>query len=86
MRALLWPRAKRVCEAILADLRIVRRQEVSGVLLEHILAGPAGDGAVVARTRGRLSSWVFDDCTMMYEGDAKDWEAQVHRHGDQLRR
>jgi hypothetical protein len=28
----------------------------------------------------------FDDRTMMYEGDAKDWEAQVHWHGDQLRR
>jgi hypothetical protein len=28
----------------------------------------------------------FDDRTMMYEGDAKDWEAKVHRHGDQLRR
>jgi hypothetical protein len=34
LRALLWPRAKRVCEAILADLRIVRRQGVSGVVLE----------------------------------------------------
>jgi hypothetical protein len=21
---------------------------------------------------------------MMYEGDAKDWEAQVHWHGDQI--
>ena len=28
----------------------------------------------------------FDDRTMMYEGDAKDWEAQVYWHGDQLRR
>ena len=28
----------------------------------------------------------FDDRTMMYEGDAKDWEAQVNWHGDQLRR
>ena len=28
----------------------------------------------------------FDDRTMMYEGGAKDWEAQVHWHGDQLRR
>ena len=28
----------------------------------------------------------FDDRTMMYEGDAKDWEALVHWHGDQLRR
>ena len=28
----------------------------------------------------------FDDRTMMYEGDARDWEAQVHWHGDQLRR
>ena len=26
----------------------------------------------------------FDDRTMMYEGDAKDWEAQVHWHGDQF--
>ena len=24
----------------------------------------------------------FDDRTMMYEGDAKDWEAKVHWHGD----
>jgi hypothetical protein len=28
----------------------------------------------------------FDDRTMMYEEDAQDWEAQVHWHGDQLRR
>ena len=28
----------------------------------------------------------FDDRTMILRADAKDWEAQVHRHGDQLRR
>ena len=28
----------------------------------------------------------FDDRTMMYEGDGKDWEAQVHWHGDRLNR
>jgi hypothetical protein len=28
----------------------------------------------------------FDDRTMMYEVDAKDWEAQVQWHGDQLHR
>jgi hypothetical protein len=27
----------------------------------------------------------FDDRTMMYEGDAEDWEAEVHWHGDQRR-
>ena len=35
---------------------------------------------------GRAAGSHFDDRTMMYEGDAKDWEAQVHWHGDQLRR
>ena len=38
------------------------------------------------QTPGLLKNLGFDDRTMMYEGDAKDWEAQVNWHGDQLRR
>ena len=47
-----------------------RDQQVLGLLLPD--AGPPELG--------------FDDRTMMYEGDAKDWETQVHWHGDQLHR
>ena len=85
MRALLWPRAKRVCEAILADLRIVRRQGVSGVVLEIFSRDQQVMGLLLPDA-GPAQLLGFDDRTMMYEGDAKDWEAQVNRHGDQLRR
>jgi hypothetical protein len=50
---------------------ISRDQQVMGLLLPD--AGPP-------------ELLGFDDRSMMYEGDAKNWEAQLHWHGDQLRR
>ena len=79
------PPQKRVCEAILGDLRIVRRQGVSGVVLEIFSRDQQVMGLLLPDA-GSAQLLGFDDRTMMYEGDAKDWEAQVHRHGDQLRR
>jgi hypothetical protein len=78
------PPQKRVCEAILGDLRIVRRQAVNGVVLEIFSRDQQVMGLLLPDA-GPAQLLGFDDRTMMYEGDAKDWEAQVHWHGDQLR-
>ena len=79
------PPEKRVCEATLGDLRIVRRQGVSGVVLEIFSRDQQVMGLLLPDA-GSAQLLGFDDRTMMYEGNAKDWEAQVHWHGDQLRR
>jgi hypothetical protein len=79
------PPQKRVCEAILGDLRIVRRQGVSGVVLEIFSRDQQVMGLLLPDA-GSAQLLGFDDRTMMYEGDGKDWEAQVHWHGDRLNR
>ena len=79
------PQHHRVCEAILGDLRIARRQGVRGVVLE-IFSRDQQVMGVLSPYAGPPELLGFDDRTMMYEGDAKDWEAKVHWHGDQLRR
>ena len=79
------PQHQRVCEAILGDLRIARRQGVRGVVLEIFSRDQQVMGLLLPDA-GPPELLGFDDRTMMYEGDAKDWEAQVHWHGDQLRR
>ena len=79
------PPHQRVCEAILGDLRIARRQEVRGVILEIFSRDEQVMGLLLPES-GPPQLLGFDDRTMMYEGDAKDWEAKVHWHGDQLRR
>jgi hypothetical protein len=75
------PPQKRVCEAILGDLRIVRRQGLSGVVLEIFSRDQQVMGLSLPDA-GSAQLLGFDDRTMMYEGDAKDWEAQVQWHGD----
>ena len=79
------PQHHRVCEAILGDLRIARRQGVRGVVLEIFSRDQQVVGLLLPDA-GPPELLGFDDRTMMYEGDAKDWEAQVHWHGNQLRR
>ena len=79
------PQHQRVCEAILGDLRIARRQAVRGVVLEIFSRDQQVMGLLLPDA-GPPELLGFDDRTMMYEGDAKDWEAKVHWHGDQLRR
>ena len=79
------PQHQRVCEAILGDLRIARRQGVRGVVLEIFSRDQQVMGLLLPDA-GPPELLGFDERTMMYEGDAKDWEAKVHWHGDQLRR
>ena len=79
------PQHHRVCEAILGDLRIARRQGVRGVVLEIFSRDQQVMGLLLPDA-GPPELLGFDDRTMMYEGDAKDWEAKVHWQGDQLRR
>ena len=78
------PPHQRVCEAILGDLRIARRRGVGGVVLEIFSRDQQVMGLLLPDD-GPAQLLGFDDRTMMYEGDAKDWEAKVHWHGDQLR-
>jgi hypothetical protein len=61
-----------------------RRQAVNGVVLEIFSRDQQVMGLLLPDA-GPAQLLGFDDRTMMYEGDAKDWEAQVHWHGDQLR-
>ena len=75
------PQHQRVCEAILGDLRIARRQGVRGVVLEIFSRDQQVMGLLLPDA-GPPELLGFDDRTMMYEGDAKDWEAKVHWHGN----
>ena len=43
-------------------------------------------GLFCCQTPGLLSFSVFDDHSMMYEGDAKDWEPRCTGMANQLRR
>ncbi len=79
------PSGLRVCEAVLGDLRIVRRHAHGGVILEIFSRDQQVMGLWLPDD-GKAQLLGFDDRTMMYEGDSRDWETQVHRHGDQLRR
>ena len=79
------PELPRLRDLALGDLRIVRRQWVRGVVLEIFSRDQQVMGLLLPDAEpAQLLG--FDDRTMMYEGDAKDWEALVHWHGDQLRR
>ena len=69
------PQHQRVCEAILGDLRIARRQGVRGVVLEIFSRDQQVLGLLLPDA-GPPELLGFDDRTMMYEGDAKDWEAR----------
>jgi hypothetical protein len=68
------PPQKRVCQAILGDLRIVRRQEVGGVVLEIFSRDQQVMGLLLPDA-GPAQLLGFDDRTMMYEGEARDWES-----------
>jgi hypothetical protein len=61
------PPQKRVCEAILGDLRIVRRQAVNGVVLEIFSRDQQVMGLLLPDA-GPAQLLGFDDRTMMYEG------------------
>ena len=69
------PQHHRVCEAILGDLRIARRQGVRGVVLEIFSRDQQVMGLLLPDA-GPPELLGFDDRTMMYEGDAKDWEGR----------
>ena len=75
------PPHQRVCEAILGDLRIARRQGVRGVVLEIFSRDQQVMGFLLPDA-GPPELLGFNDRTMIYEGDAKDWEAKVHWHGN----
>ena len=70
------PPHQRVCEAILGDLRIARRQEVRGVILEIFSRDEQVMGLLLPDS-GPPQLLGFDDRTMMYEGDARTAEAKV---------
>jgi hypothetical protein len=71
-RTLLWSSGLRVCEAVRGDLRIVRRAAPGGVILEIFSRDQQLMGLWLPDD-GRAQLLGFDDRTMMYEGDAKDW-------------
>jgi hypothetical protein len=58
------------------DLRIVRRAAPGGVILEIFSRDQQVMGLWLPDD-GRAQLLGFDDRTMMYEGDAKDWE-RIH--------
>jgi hypothetical protein len=64
------PPHQRVCEAILGDLRIARRQEVRGVILEIFSRDEQVMGLLLPDS-GPPQLLGFDDRTMMYEGDCQ---------------
>ena len=79
------PPQKRVCEAIWAIYGYSVAKRGNGVVLEIFSRDQQVMGLLLPDA-GPAQLSGFDDRTMIYEGDAKDWEAQVHWHGDQLRR
>ena len=62
------PQHQRVCEAILGDLRIARRQGLRGVVLEIFSRDQQVMGLLLPDA-GPPELLGFDDRTMMYEGD-----------------
>ena len=62
------PQHHRVCEAILGDLRIARRQGVRGVVLEIFSRDQQVMGLLLPDA-GPPELLGFDDRTMMYEGE-----------------